>query len=178
MAVFADRSLPKQQPSPLAMPKAGPSRSIPSYGSRPPAINDSAVQAVVNNQRAAGAGQQRAALMDMNRAGMSLGRGQQRMADMSAAGADAQSRTDAARTEMGAANANAAANREYDNTMRSEKIGNSGLLEGLRSANVMANVQKQGWQQDLYEALRRGQFGLDSIYLDTSGLAGRMFGST
>lgn len=176
MAVFADRSLPKQQPSPLAQPSRGPSRSVPSFGPRPPAINDSAVQSMVNNQRAAGAGQERAALMNMNRAGMSLGKGQARMADLAASGADAQSRVSAAGTEQAAATANANANRDYENTMRGEQIGNAGLLEGLRNSAAMERVQQQGWQQNLYEALRRGQFGLDSIYMDTSGLAARLFG--
>jgi len=175
MAIFADRSLPKQEPSPLAQPPRGPSRSVPSFGGRPPAINDSAVQSMVNNQRAAGAGQQRAALTNMSRAGMSLGKGQARMADLAAAGADAQSQVAAAGTEQAAGRANATASREYENTMRGEQIGNAGLLEGLRNSNAMERFQQQGWQQNLYEAMRRGQFGLDSIYMDTSGLAARLF---
>lgn len=170
MAVFADRSLPKQQPSPLSKPAPGPQKSIPSYGYRPPGVNDAAVSAVVNNQMAAGAGQGRAALMGMNRAGVSLGKGQQRMADMAEASADAQGRAAAAQTEMGAAAANSASQREYENTMRGEQLGNAGLLEGLRNATSMERIQKQGWQQDLFEAMRRGQFGLDSIYLDKTPL--------
>lgn len=170
MAVFADLSLPKQQPSPLAKPAQGPQKSIPSYGYQPPSINDSAVSAVVNNQLAAGAGQGRAALMETNRAGLSLGRGQQRMADMAEAGSDAQARAAAAQTEMGAASANATARQAYENTMRGEQIGNAGLLENLRNASSIERTAKQGRQQDLLEAMRRGQFGLDSIYLDRTPL--------
>jgi len=166
MAVFADKSLPKSLPSPLASPKAAKPQSAPSFSPPPPMIADSAVQDSVNNQLAASAGTARAALGGMDRAGVSRGRGQQRMADMAEAAADAQARLGAARTEMGAAAANASARQAYDNTMRGEQISNTGLLENLRQANAMERIQKRGWQQDLNQAIRRGQFGLDSIYLD------------
>ena len=168
MAIGADYSLPKGQPSPLAKPSAAPMQSVPKYGYRPPMIADSAVQDSVNNQMAASAGVKRAAYDD--RAGMSRGRGQERMADMAQATADAKARVGAAQTEMGASAANAAAQNAYDTTMRGEQLSNSGLLENLRSAKAMQGVAKRGWQQDLMEAVRRGQFGLDSIYLDRTPL--------
>jgi hypothetical protein len=101
---------------------------------------------------------------------MSLGKGQKRMADMSAAAADAQARATAASTEMGAAAANSAAQRDYETMMRGEQLGNAGLLERLRNANSMERIQKKNWNQDLYEAMRRGRFGMDSIYLDKTPL--------
>lgn len=166
MAVFADTSLPKNLPSPLNPPKAARPQSTPKFAPPPPMIADSAVQDSVNNQLAAAAGTGRAALSGMDRAGVSRGKGQQRMADMAEASADAQARVGAAKTEMGAAAANAGARQAYENTMRGEQIANTGLLENLRQANAMERIQKQGWQQDLNEAIRRGQFGLDSIYMD------------
>lgn len=168
MAIGADMSLPHSQPSPLKKPAAAPMRKTPSYGYRPPMIADSAVQDAVNNQMASSAGVDRASYND--RAGISRGRGQERMADMAQATADAKARVGAAQTEMGAASANAAAQNAYDTTMRAEQLGNAGLLENLRSANAMQGIAKQGWQQDLMEAIRRGRFGLDSIYLDKSPL--------
>jgi len=171
MAFASDVLLPKQQPSPLApQPTAKKQSSAPSHGYMPPMIADSAVQDSVNNQMAAAAGAGRAALLSQGGRGMSFGRGQQRVADMAEASADSQARAGAATTEAGAAAANAQARNAYDKTMRGEQLGNSGLLENLRNAKSMEGITKQGWQQDLYEAMRRGQFGLDSIYLDTSPL--------
>ena len=166
MAVFADTSLPKSAPSPLAQPKAAKQQAAPSFAPPPPMISDSSVQDSVNNQMAAAAGAGRATLAGMDRAGVSRGRGQQRMADMAEASADALARMGAAKTEMGAAAANAAAQQTYQNTMRGEHISNTGLLENLRQATAMERIQQRGWKQDLNEAIRRGQFGLDSIYLD------------
>ena len=89
---------------------------------------------------------------------------------MAQAGADVQAATGAAQVEMGAADANARARQAFDTTMRGERLANTGLLENLRASGVRERLAKRGWQQDLMEAIRRGQFGLDSIYLDRSPL--------
>lgn len=171
MAVFADTALPKQTPSPLAPRPTGTKQaSVPSYGYMPPMISDSKVNDQTNNLYAASAGAGRTAMQGMDRAGVSRGRGQQMRADMAQASADVQAGTAAAQVEAGAADANNRARQSYETTMRGEQLSNAGLLENLRSANVREKYAKQGWQQDLYEAMRRGQFGLDSIYLDRTPL--------
>lgn len=171
MAVFADTALPKQTPSPLAPRPTGTKQaSVPSYGYMPPMISDSKVNDQTNNLYAASAGAGRTAMQGMDRAGVSRGRGQQMRADMAQASADVQAGTAAAQVEAGAADANNRARQAYETTMRGEQLSNAGLLENLRSANVREKYAKQGWQQDLYEAMRRGQFGLDSIYLDRTPL--------
>lgn len=177
MAIGADMSLPKSQPSPLRGLTAAPTKqqSSPSYGYRPPMINDSKVQDVVNNQLAASAGAGRTAVQSMDRAGVSRGRGQQYRADMAEASADVGARTAAAKTEMGAAAANANAQAAYDNAMRNEQLSNAGLLENLRNNDFMERLARQGWRQDQNEARRRGQFGLDQIQLDYSPLLQGLF---
>lgn len=170
MAIGADLSLPSTSKSPLR-PGAQPAApKTPAFGAAPPMINDAKVADQTNNMFAGAAGAGQAAMQQMDRAGVSRGRGQQFRADMAQAGADVQAATGAAQVEMGAAEANNRARQAYDVTMRGEKLGNDGLLENLRSATKREQIAKQGWQQDLYEAMRRGQFGLDSIYLDTSPL--------
>jgi hypothetical protein len=59
--------------------------------------------------------------------------------------------------------------------MKGEQLGNQSLLEGLRASGVRERLAKQGWQQDLIEAMRRGQFGLDSMQLDLSPFVQAMF---
>lgn len=176
MAVFADTTLPKTLPSPLAKPSG--TKQPPAFSPPPPMVSDSAVQSVANNQLAAAAGAGRSALAGMDRAGLSRGKGQERMADMAQAGADVSARAQAAQTEMGAAAANAGARQAYENAMRAEEIGNKGLLEGLRTAESMERITKRGWQQDMLEAMRRGQFSLDSMQLDMSPIYEALFRST
>lgn len=168
MAIGADYSLPKSQPSVLR-PQAAPAKqAAPQYGAMPPAIADSAVSDAVNNQLAASAGVGRASYND--RAGISRGRGQQFRADMTQAAADAKARAGAAQTEMGAESANAAARSAYENTMNDERLSYGGLLEGLRSNSATERLARRGWQQSLNEAIRRGQFSLDQIQPDYSSL--------
>jgi hypothetical protein len=64
VAIGADLSLPKSQPSPLRGLTAQPARqqSSPSYGYRPPMLNDGKVQDVVSNQLASSAGAGQAAI--------------------------------------------------------------------------------------------------------------------
>ena len=167
--IGVDSSLPGATKSALTQPRPKPQQT-PGFGQAPPAISDSAVQDVVNNQLAAGAGTGRAALSSMDRAGVSRGKGQQYRADMAEAAADAQGRAAASKTEMDAAGANAAARNAYDKTMRSEQLQAAGLLEGLRGSAMMEKLAGAGRRQDLHELMRRGQLGLDSMYLDTTPL--------
>jgi hypothetical protein len=131
-------------------------------------ITDRAVQSSVNNTLAAAAGSGRSALQEMDRAGVSRGKGQQFRADMAQAGADAKARAGAAGAEMEAANSNAAARLAYDSAMRNEQLSNQGLLENLRHSGAMEDVARRGWRQSLAEAQRRGQYGLDSLQPDMS----------
>lgn len=160
--IGADKNLrspaPKRNPFTLGQPAP------------PPMIPDGAVQDQVNNLMAAGAGQQRAAITSMDRAGVSRGRGQRSMADYAAAGANVQARAGAAQAEMEAAGSNAAARNAYENTRDSERMMGAGLLENLRNMQAMERISRRGFGQDMYEVNRRGQFGLDSQYLDISPL--------
>ena len=165
MALGADRSLGKAP----AAPTQG-SSGVPSFGAKPPMISDSAVQDVRNNQIAAAAGSGAVAASELDRAGVSRGKGQQRIAAMTQAGADVQANLSGAKAEAMASMQNASAGQAYSAAMRGEKLQNDSMLEALRDAKVGERLQKQGWQHDLYEAMRRGQFGLDSIYTDTTPL--------
>jgi hypothetical protein len=133
-------------------------------------IADRTVQSQVNNVLAAGAGQQRAALSGMDRAGISRGKGSAYMADFAAAGADVKSRAAAAQAEMEAAKSNSSALNAWENARDSERIASAGLLENLRNMQSMERFANRGFGQDIYEANRRGQFALDSQYLDTTPL--------
>lgn len=164
MALGADMSLPSKTQSPLR------GNGVPAFGAQPPMVNDNRVSDQRNNLLAGSAGAGRVAMQGMDRAGLSRGRGQQLRSDMAQAGADIEASSAAQQTEMGAANANRSARQSYENTMRGEQLANAGLLENLRSNNVRERLAKQGLQQDMYEAMRRGQFGLDSIYLDKTPL--------
>jgi hypothetical protein len=157
----ADRSLRSQQPSPLA-----PVKAKPKFGYMPPMIGDSTVADAQNNTRASSAGVGRMAMTDMDRAGISRGRGNQYASQIAEASADADARAGAAKQQMGADVANAAARQTYDFAMQGEQIGNSGLLENLRNQNAMAGWTRRGFGQNLREANRRGQFGLDQLQLD------------
>jgi hypothetical protein len=156
----ADTGLRNQQPSPLAPKKPA------KFGYMPPMIGDSTLADAQNNTRAASAGVGRMALTQMDRGGISRGRGNQYASQIAEAGADAEARAGAANQQMGVDVANAAARQTYDYTMQGEQVGNSGLLENLRNQNAMANWQRRGFGQDMYETHRRGQFGLDQQQLD------------
>lgn len=174
MAIGFDGALQGRGRSPLAPARPAPQQQTPSYGAMPPMISDAAVQSVTNNQRAQAAGSARGALTESDRAGMSRGRGQQYAANIAEAAADAQARNAAAQTEMDASSANASARQAYDMTMRGEQLGNSGLLEGLRNANAMARWQRRDYGQNINEAMRRGQFGMDSIQPDYTPFLGAL----
>lgn len=164
MAVGMDMALPRKplgiprsQQASLQQPAPQASASFPSA----PSIADGRVQAAANNQLAASGGVGDAVLRDSARSGISRGRGQQYAADIAQQNADMQARVAASQTEMGSAAADAASRQAAEAARTNERLASANLLEGLRSANAMERVQRRGWQQSLYEAMRRGQFGLD-----------------
>jgi hypothetical protein len=177
MAVGSDSSLRMPMGSPLRpSPRpAAPQQHSASSGYRPFAINDRAVADMANNQRAAGVGAGAAAMRAQDRAGISRGKGQQYMADIAEAAGMEGANAAANATESAAAAANQGAQRAYENTRESERIANEGLLERLRSAQASEQLARRGNAQDMYEAYRRGQFGLDSQRLDLSPLLSRLF---
>ena len=175
MAIGADYSLPKSGASPLRAPPPSKQSSVPAYGYMPPMINDAKVSSQANNLLAGAAGAGRATMQSSDRAGVSRGRGQAFRSEMGQADADAKSQAGAAGVEMGAASANASARNAYENTMRGEQVSNQGLLNNLRNQSAMERLAKRGFGQDQREAVRRGQFGLDSIYLDSSPLLQSLF---
>jgi hypothetical protein len=176
MAVGFDSALPKTSAPVLrAKPQAPMQAATPQYAMRPPAIADSAVQAAVNNQRAAGYGARESALSAGDRGGISRGKGQQYAAQMAQEAADAKASASAVQTEMAAADTNARARQAAESMQANERLANAGLLEGLRNTQAMERLQRRGWQQDLYEAIRRGRFGLDQQQLDYTPLLNGLF---
>jgi len=171
--IGSDSGLRYKQPSAIAPPAPKPAQQ--SAGYRPLAVNDKALGTLENNQMAAGIGAGRAALTSMDRAGVSRGKGQQYAADLAEASSqsDAQAAVNKSRQDAGMADSEA--NRAYSNTLASERTGNSGLLEGLRNSAAMEQLSKRGMSQNTYEAIRRGQFGLDQIGLDYSPLLQSLF---
>lgn len=176
MAVGSDMAIRAPQPSPLRPAAPKQTQQAPSYMARPPMISDRTVQSAVNNQLAAGFGAREAALKGSDRAGISRGRGQQYYATTAQEAADAQAEAGAAQTQMMASASNAAAQQQYDTAMRNEELMNSGLLEGLRNASAMERLNRRGNSMQLEQAMRRGQFGLDSIGLDYSSLLAGLLG--
>lgn len=179
MAIGADSSLRMSSNSRLLAPGAKPpmpQRPQQSQaGGRPFDVNDGAVSDVVNNQLAAGVGAGAAALRSMDRAGISRGKGQQYMANIAEAAGREAGTAAANATESSAAFANLSANRLAENTRERERVANEGLLERLRSAQASERLAQMGNAQDMYQAYRRGQFGLDSQRLDYTPLLSRLF---
>lgn len=177
MAIGMDRALPRSTQPALAPKPQSPMQpaTIPGYGSRPPAIADSTVQSAVNNQLTAGAGAREMTLAGSDRSGVSRGAGHQYAAQMAQESADVKAAAGAAQTEMGASAANAAARQAYDSAMQNERLANAGLLEGLRNSQAMERLAGRNRQQDLYEAIRRGRFGLDQQQLDYTPLLRGLF---
>ena len=56
--------------------------------------------------------------------------------------------------------------------MKSEDLANQGLLQQLRMSGFGEDLARQGFEQDMIEAKRRGQLGLDSIFNDFSHYSG------
>jgi hypothetical protein len=171
--IGSDSGLRYKQPSAIAPPAAKPAQKF--AGFRPLAVNDKALGDLENNQMAAGAGAGRAALTSMDRAGVSRGKGQQYAADLAEASSQSDAQAAVNKSRQDAGMADSAANRAYSNTLERERTGNSGLLEGLRNSAAMEQLSKRGMSQNIYEAIRRGQFGLDQIGLDYSPLLQSLF---
>lgn len=176
MAIFADTNLkpPAGKTGGMTPAPAGQAPSIPAL-SRPPMISDSAVQSMANNQLASGYGTREQTLHDSDRRGISRGKGQYAAADTAQEAADAKGQAAAAQTTLQSAAANSSANQDYQNAMREEQLTRSGLLEQLRNNQAMARIQGQQYQQQVMQAIRRGQFQLDSQYLDPTPLLMQAF---
>ncbi len=174
MAIGVDKALPAaNKPAFRTVAPSAPQASAgapATYTSRPPAISDRTTQALSNNMAVAGYGTREMASRDMDRAGVSRGRGQAYYADVAQTQADSKAQAASVGAEMEAASANAKAQADYDNTMRAEQRANANLLENLRSNAAAERTARAGRGQDIYEALARGQFGLDSMNLDTTPL--------
>lgn len=155
---------PRQKPA----SSAGP--GYRSYGQAPGKISDDRVADLQNNQMAIGASKGATAMQQMDRAGMSRGGGHRMRADMMQSLGDIEGRQQAAQTAMKANMANNQMQAEYDDTMRREELGNQRLLENLRSNKLNERLARQGWAQNVYEAMRRGQFDLDGIRPDNGWL--------
>lgn len=178
MAIGSDRRLgaaPRMNTT-MGPPRApSPTTAQPQKFSRAPQINDSAVSNMANNRLAEAAGSAQGAIREMDRAGVSRGKGQRYAADIAEASADADARGEVAAMEQGVAKSNALARQAYDNTRSNERLQMESLLESLRSGQASERLARQGWGQDLYETMRRGQFGLDGMQLDYSSLLARLF---
>lgn len=140
-----------------------------------PQVDDSAVANYANDRMASAAGSAQGAIREMDRAGVSRGKGQRYTSEIAEAGADADARADVAKMGLEVGKQNAAARQAYDNMKTNERLNTEGLLESLRSSQASERMARQGWAQDLYEAVRRGQFGLDQMRLDMSPLWQRLF---
>jgi hypothetical protein len=167
----APRLVNTMSPKPGSAPTGGP---VQRYTGAPQ-INDNAVADAANNRLAQAAGARREAVGEMTRAGISRGKGHEYAGDIADEAALADARSDVAKMELGVSQQNAAARQSYDNMKKNERLSNDGLLEQLRSNDVSERLARQGWGLDAYEALRRGQFGLDQMRLDMSPLWKRLF---
>lgn len=177
MAIGMDRSLPTRMPQVFPAQSQAPMQATaPAASMRAPAIADRAVQQATNNQLASGFGARESALAEGDRRGLSRGKGQQYAARMAQDAADVQASALAAKTEMGVADADARARQAYDSMQANERLANAGLLEGLRNTQSMERLARRGFGQDMYEAISRGQFGLDQQQLDYSPLLQGLFG--
>lgn len=153
--------------------KPAPSQSVRYSGA--PQADDRATADFENNRMAEAAGSAQGAIREMDRAGISRGKGQQYASSIAEAGAMADATTDVARMNAGVQQQNAMARQSYENMKKNERLNTEGLLENLRSNSRQEQLAKQGWMQDLYEAMRRGQFGLNQMQLDMSPLWKSLF---
>lgn len=177
MALGSDARLGGQQPyrQTFAPKPAAPSQGRTVRYSGAPQANDGAMADFKNNRMAQAAGAAQDAIREMDRAGVSRGKGQRYAAEVAEADADAGARGDVAKMEMGVAQQNAMARQSFENMKKNERLNTEGLLEQLRTSERSERMARQGWGQDLYEAVRRGQFNLDQMNLDMSPLWQRLF---
>lgn len=171
MAIGVDNRL-KPPASTSASPLSSPGQA--KQYMRAPQIADSAIADQANNLLAASSGGSRTAMQNMDRAGVSRGRGHQYRGDYAQAQADVQGRLAAAQATQGATAANAQARQEYRSQLEASKLNTAGLLESLRTSKNAQGLARRSMQQNLLEAHRQGQLGLDSIQLDTSPLLERL----
>lgn len=173
MAIALDRSLPTSTRSPLRAPQQAPAQSVPTQ-SMAPRIDDRRVANQANNLYAR-TGAREMTLQDMDRAGVSRGKGHQLRADMAAAAQNSANRSDALRAEMGAQQANVSAAQQYDAMRNAERMSSEGLLQNLRDSDRQERMARNSASMDEYETWMRGRFGLDSMQLDPSSLLNRLF---
>lgn len=159
----------------MSPPRQSPSGGVSRRYSGAPQVDDGAVSAYANDRMAQAAGAAQGAVQSMDRAGVSRGKGQRYASEFAEASADADARADVAKMQLGVAQQNATARQAYQNMKANERLNTEGLLENLRSNQANERMARQGWGQDLYEAVRRGQFGLDQMRLDMSPLWQRLF---
>ena len=177
MAIGSDRRLgaaPRMNTT-MGPPRApSPTTAQPQRFSRAPQVNDSAVSSMANNRLAEAAGTAQGAIREMDRAGVSRGKGQRYAAEIAEAAADADARGEVAQMEQGVAKSNAMSRQAYDNMRSNERMQMESLLESLRNSQASERLARQGWGQSMYEGMRQGQFGLDNINLDYSSLLARL----
>lgn len=169
MAIGIDNRLKASSPSPLARPPAAPQKT-PQYAPMFKTVGQGAVDKVNNNLLAGAAGTGRMASQQMSGRGISAGRGHSMRADMAQAMASADANRQAQQNNLDVADSNRSARLAYESAMRNEEIANKGLLANLGVAQASADLTRQGYAQDLLEARRRGQLGLDQIYVDKTPL--------
>lgn len=169
MAIGVDNRLKAKMPSPLA-PKPSAPMQTPQYAPMPSMVNQGAVDSVNNNLLAGVAGAGRMAQQQMAGRGISAGRGQQARGDMAEQLASVKAQQQAQQNNMDAAAGNQMRRFAYDTAMRGEQIQNQGLLNSLVNSRRGENLAMRGYAQNLEEARRRGQLGLDQIYLDRTPL--------
>lgn len=155
--------------SPLA-PKSPAPQKTPQYAPMPPMVSQGAVDDVNNNLLAGVAGAGRMAQQQMGGRGISVGRGQQSRADMAEQMAAVKAQQQAQQNNMDAAAGNRMRRLAYDTAMRGEQIQNQGLLNSLMNAGRSELLAKQGYAQNLGEAVQAGRFGLEQIRLDKTPL--------
>lgn len=156
---------------PATSSPAAATRSV-RYGA--PQGDDNPLADFKNNRMAAAAGSAQGAIREMDRAGMSRGKGQRYASEIAEAGADADARSDVAQAELGFAQQNAMSRQAFDNMKANERLNTEGLLEQLRSNSRQQQLAKQGWMQDLYETMGRGLFAHNQMQLDMSPLWRRL----
>ena len=174
MAIGTDNRLKSSLVSPLSKkPKAPmktPPRKTPAYSPMMKLVDQGAVDDVNNNVLAGAAGSGRMAMQDMAGRGLSAGRGQQARADMAQENAVADAALKASQNNQQADQQNKRKKLAYDTALKSEDLANQGLLQQLRMSGFGEDLARQGFEQDMIEAKRRGQLGLDSIFNDFTPL--------
>ena len=148
-----------------------PPRKTPAYSPMMKLVDQGAVDDVNNNVLAGAAGSGRMAMQDMAGRGLSAGRGQQARADM------AQRKTPWPTLQQASQNNQQAdqQNKLKEACLRhcNEKRGPCEPRDCCNNSGCQASrrpLQDKAFEQDMIEAKRRGQLGLDSIFNDFTPL--------